>query len=283
MRFPAKGKWKWKWFAGVYMEKNEITPEIPVVILCGGEGTRLREETEFKPKPLVEIGGVPILIHIMKIYQAQGFHRFVLCLGYKGDLIKKYFLEHRFMLNDFSMNTNSNEIELHENLHLQDCLVTLADTGRYTLTAGRVKKIQKYVNTEDFMLTYGDGVANIDLQSLWNLHQKKDKMCTITAINPVSKYGLIRIDENQQVLDFLEKPPMKDFVNGGFMVMKRSFFDHLNEDCMFESKVLPRLSASQQVVVYPHSGFWHCLDTYKDYTDLNKIWGQFQPWKVWQE
>lgn len=262
------------------MENNA---EIPVVILCGGEGTRLREETEFKPKPLVEIGGIPLVVHIIKIYQAQGFRRFILCLGYKGDLIKKYFLEHRYLLNDFTVHTASNEIVIHENLHLQDCSITMADTGRATLTGGRVKRIEKYIDTDDFMLTYGDGVADIDLHQLWELHKQKNKICTITAVNPVSKYGLIKVGEDFQVLDFAEKPPMNDVINGGFMVMKRSFFQHLTDDCMFESKVLPLLSAQKEVVVYHHRGFWHCLDTYKDYQDLNRIWGQAQPWKVWEE
>ncbi len=257
--------------------------DIPVVILCGGEGTRLREETEFKPKPLVEVGGMPILIHIMKIYQAQGFRKFILCLGYKGDLIKKYFLEHRFMLNDFTLNTNTHKIEVHENLHLDNCEITFANTGRHTLTAGRIKQIEKYITTDHFMLTYGDGVANINLDQLWDLHLKKDKICTITAINPVSKYGLIDINETSEVLDFSEKPPMKDLINGGFMVMKRSFFEHLTEDCMFESKILPALSKKREVVVYHHQEFWHCLDTYKDYQDLNRIWEQTKPWKLWNE
>ena len=265
------------------MEEHTDLKDIPVVILCGGEGTRLKEETEFKPKPLVEVGGIPILVHIMKIYQAQGFNNFILCLGYKGDLIKKYFLEYRYMLNDFTLNSASHEITVHDNLHLQGCQITLADTGKSTLTGGRIKQIEKYVHNDDFMVTYGDGVANVNLRELWQLHKKKNKVCTITGINPVSKYGLIRVGQDYEILDFTEKPPMSDIINGGFMVMNRKFFNYLEEDCMFESKILPQLSKERQIIVHHHRGFWHCLDTYKDYQDLNKIWEESQPWKVWKE
>ena len=256
--------------------------DIPVVILCGGEGTRLKEETEFKPKPLVQVGGIPILIHIMKIYLAQGFNHFILCLGYKGDMIKKYFLDHRFMLNDFTLNSNSNEITFHDNLHLSDCQITFAETGKNTLTAGRIKKIEKYVLGEHFMLTYGDGVANVNLHELLSLHHQRNKICTITGVNPVSKYGLIKMNEDYEILDFSEKPPMEDIINGGFMVINRKFFDYINEDCMFESKILLKLSKERQIGVYHHKGFWHCLDTYKDYTDLNRIWEESKPWKIWE-
>ena len=265
------------------MEEHTDLKDIPVVILCGGEGTRLKEETEFKPKPLVEVGGIPILIHIMRIYQAQGFTRFILCLGYKGDLIKRYFLEHRFMLNDFTMDTTLNTIDVHDRFHLNGCQITLADTGKNTLTAGRVKKIERYIHTDNFMLTYGDGVANINLHQLWDLHHRKNKICTITGINPVSKYGLIKMNENDEILDFSEKPPMADIINGGFMVMNRRFFEYLQEDCMFESKILPILSKDRQIVVYHHTKFWHCLDTYKDYQDLNRLWEEAKPWKIWND
>lgn len=255
-----------------------------VIILCGGKGTRLREETEFKPKPLVEIGGVPILLHIMKIYASFGFKDFILCLGYKGELIKKYFLEHKYLANDFTLDLSSGQEYFHtKNFFLADCTVTFADTGENTLTSGRVKKIQPYVGAEDFMLTYGDGIANINLKSLLDFHRKNNKICTITGINPISKYGLIKLNVNFEVLDFTEKPPMDDIINGGFMVLKPEFFDYLQEDCMFESKVLPRLSAERQICVYHHKGFWHCLDTYKDYEDLNAHWHNSTPWRVWND
>jgi len=254
------------------------------VILCGGKGTRLREETEFKPKPLVEIGGVPILIHIMKIYASQGFREFVLCLGNKGELIKKYFLEHRHLVNDFTLNLASGQESFHtQNFSLNDCSITFVNTGENTLTGGRVKKIQPFVGREDFMLTYGDGVANINLRVLLNFHRQNNKICTLTGINPISKYGLIKLNVSHEVLDFTEKPPMEDIINGGFLVLKPEFFDYIQEDCMFESKVLPQLSAHRQVCVYHHKGFWHCMDTYKDYEDLNALWEKSTPWKVWND
>lgn len=255
----------------------------PVVILCGGKGTRLKEETEFKPKPLVEVGGVPILIHIMKIYASQGFKEFILCLGYKGEMIKRYFLDQKYMLNDFTMDTDSDAIEFHDNLALRDCKIIFAETGKETLTAGRIKKIQKYVNTDHFMLTYGDGVGDVNVRELLEMHKRENKICTFTGVNPFSKYGLVKVGDNYEVLDFTEKPKMNDIVNAGFMVMHRSFFDRITEDCMFESKILPQLSRERQVQVYHHKGFWHCMDTYKDYQDLNELWEASKPWKVWRE
>ncbi len=250
-----------------------------VVILCGGEGTRLREETEFKPKPLVEIGGVPILIHVMNIYASQGFKEFILCLGYKGNMIKNYFLEHKRLMNNFTLDINSQSIEFHDQKPiLQGCKVTFIETGEKMLTAGRVKKIQPYVGSEDFMLTYGDGVADIDLQELLDFHRNNNKICTITGVNPTSKYGLIKMNESQEVLDFAEKPPMEDIINAGFMVVNNKFFDFIQEDCMLESGVLPKLSKLREVCVYHHKRFWHCMDTYKDYKDLNALWEKSKPW-----
>ena len=253
-----------------------------VVILCGGKGTRLREETEFRPKPLVEIGGIPILLHIMEIYAAQGFKQFVLCLGYKGDLIKKYFLEHKFNRNDFTLNLKTGAVTFHqtENHFLSGCEITFAETGEETLTAGRIKKIQQYIGNEDFMLTYGDGVADININHLLEFHKKNNKICTLTGVNPTSKYGLIKLNENYEVLNFAEKPKMADFINGGFMVLKPDFFDHIKEDCMFESEILSKLSQERQVSVFHHKGFWHCMDTYKDYQDLNILCKESKPWGV---
>lgn len=255
-----------------------------MVILCGGKGTRLRDETEFKPKPLLDIGGVPILVHIIKIYASQGFNDFILCLGYKGNLIKRYFLEQKYLLNDFTVDLKSNKVDFHnENKLLSQCKITLIDTGENTLTGGRIKKIEKYLGEEDFMLTYGDGVADINLKELLDFHQKNKKICTLTGVNPISKYGLIRYNNNYEVLDFAEKPGMKDMINSGFMVMTPAFFNFLEEDCMFESKVLSKLSLQREVCVYHHRGFWHCMDTYKDFEDLNQLWEKSKPWKTWND
>ena len=255
-----------------------------VVILCGGKGTRLRDETEFKPKPLLEIGGVPIIVHIIKIYASQGFNEFILCLGYKGNLIKRYFLEQKHLLNDFTLNLSSNQAIFHqENKLISNCKITFAETGENTLTAGRIKKIENYLGNDDFMLTYGDGVADVDLKSLLAFHKKNKKICTLTGVNPISKYGLIRLDTNYEVLDFAEKPNMKDVINGGFMILSPDFLNYITEDCMFESKILPLLSKQREVCVYHHRGFWHCMDTYKDYEDLNQLWERSQPWKIWHD
>jgi len=254
-----------------------------VVILCGGQGTRLKEETEFKPKALVEIGGIPIVWHIMKSYASYGYKDFVLCLGYKGRMIKEFFFHFQWDISDFTINLKDGKKTYHDD-HAEDWNITLADTGQETLTAGRVKAIEKYIPKDDdfFLLTYGDGVSDIDIEKLVAFHKEKGKLVTITGVHPTNKYGLINMSDKLEVLDFAEKPPMRDFINGGFMVVNRTFFDRINEDCMFESKILPQLAKENQVALYPHEGFWHSMDTFKDYEDLNKLWDAKAPWKTWE-
>ncbi len=251
-----------------------------VVILCGGKGTRLREETEYKPKPLVEIGGKPILWHIMKIYSQYGFNDFILCLGYKGKMIKEFFMEYDWNAYDFSLDLQTSKITKHTGHHKENWNITFAETGLETLTGGRVKKIQKYIDDDEFMLTYGDGVADIDINKLVDFHRKMNKVVTISGVHPFSKYGLIKMEKGE-ILDFDEKPRMKDLVNAGFMVCKKEFFDCIETDCMFESDVLPALSKRRQAALYEHRGFWHPMDTYKDYSDLSKMWENNPPWKIW--
>jgi len=252
-----------------------------VVILCGGEGTRLKEHTEFIPKPLVRIGGKPILWHVMNIYSHYGYQDFILCLGYKGDMIKQYFLNYETENFDFTLKLKKRAIDFPKKHEVEDWSVSCVDTGEKTLTGGRLKKISHYLDSEDFMVTYGDGVADIDINQLWKFHKSKDKMVTITGVHPVSKYGLIKINKGFEVINFKEKPPLKDLINAGFMVCKREFIDLIKTDCMFEENILPDLSRKKQVAVYKHESFFHPMDTYKDYESLNRIWNEKANWKVW--
>jgi len=253
-----------------------------VVILCGGMGTRLKEETEFKPKSLVEVGGVPILWHIMKIYSSQGFNDFILCLGYKGDMIKEYFLNYYLLNNSFTYNLKSKKVLKHEGKP-EDWNITFADTGEKTLVTGRIKKIQKYIKEDTFMITYGDGVADINLTSLLRYHQEKKKVITITGIHPSSKYGMVDIDENGLVMGFRQKPKLRDLVNGGFFVCNKKFFDYLKKDAD-EEEVFVEIAKQRQMALYKHEGFWACMDTFKDAQSLNDIWNSGKvPWKIWKD
>ena len=251
-----------------------------VVILCGGMGTRLREETEFKPKPLVMIGNKPILVHIMDTYARYGYRDFILCLGYKGEMIKEYFLNYDWMVNDFTLNISSGEGKLkrHTNQN-HDYNITFVDTGNDTLTGGRIKKIEKYIDGEDFMMTYGDGVSNVDIGKLWEFHKQHNKVGTLTGVHPWSKYGTVDIDKEYTVTKFREKPILKDWINGGFFVFKKKIFDYIKGDCMLEEEPFEKLSKDRQMALFRHEGYWHCMDTYKDYKDLNKIWEKGSaPW-----
>lgn len=261
-----------------------MTEKMPkVVILCGGQGTRLREETEYRPKPLVPIGEAPILWHIMKLYGHHGFNDFVLCLGYKGRMIKEFFMDYEWDVFDFSMNLRSKEHNWHRTHELEDWTITFANTGAETMTGGRVKAIRKYIGDSDFMLTYGDGVGNIDIAKLLEFHKSHGKMVTITVVHPVSKFGIIKSDDRgTSGVEFVEKPPLHDWISGGFMVCKPEFFDLLT-DTMFEQSVLPDLAKKGEIAIFQHAGFWHAMDTYKDFLDLNKLWSEGNaPWKVWK-
>jgi glucose-1-phosphate cytidylyltransferase len=256
---------------------------IPVVILCGGKGTRLKEETEYRPKPLVTVGGMPILWHIMKIFSQQGFNNFILCLGYKGDMIKEFFLNYEHYANDFTLNFKSGRKWIHNPQSIEDWNITFVNTGLETSTAGRLKKVEKYVHSDQLMLTYGDGVADIDLNKLLEFHNSKEKMATITGIHPRTKYGVVEVDENNLVSSFREKPVLGDLINGGFMVFQKEIFSEINEDCMLVEKTLPYLATKNQLSFYKHEGFWHCMDTHKDFENLNKIWRESHPWKIWEQ
>lgn len=257
-----------------------------VVILCGGMGTRLREETEFRPKPLVEIGGKPILWHIMKTYAHYGFKEFVLCLGYKGHMIKEYFMNYRLMNNDFTLRLNKVQPPcFHSKCEKdEDWVITFVETGHDAMTGARVKRAEPYVRSEHFMLTYGDGVGNIPLDELWNFHLREGKIGTVTGVRPFSRYGELSIEGNL-VKEFSEKPPIQDgLVSGGFFVFRREFLEHLQDqdNCVLEREPLAALAQEGQLSCYAHRDFWHAMDTYRDFIILNDMWKKSPAWKVWQ-
>lgn len=259
-----------------------MNQNIPVVILCGGLGTRLREETEFKPKPMVEIGGHPILWHIMKSYSYFGFRRFILCLGYKGDVIKDYFLNYEAMSNDFTIHLGQeNKLVYQSNHPEQDFDVTVVDTGLKTMTGGRVKRIERFIESDAFMVTYGDGLANVDIGALVAFHYQHGKLATLTAARPPSRYGILEMATDGQVQRFREKA-QAEWINGGFLVFNRRVFDYLDLDCVLEREPLGRLAADGQLMAYRHNGFWIGMDTYREYELLNQMWDAGNAvWKIW--
>lgn len=255
-----------------------------VVILCGGQGTRLREETEYRPKPLVEIGGRPILWHIMKLYAHHGFSDFVLCLGYKGNMVKEHFLNYEAMNNDFTVRLGRPyHITCHDAHGEQDFRVTLADTGAETMTGGRVLRVKRYVGDDTFMVTYGDGVADIDIGALLNFHRAHGKLATVTAVRPASRFGVLDVADDGGVTRFREKPQTDGLVNAGFFVFDRKVFDYLGgDDSVLEREPLERLAAEKQLTAYRHTGFFYAMDTYREYKALNDLWAAGKaPWKVW--
>ena len=257
---------------------------IEVVILCGGAGTRLREETESKPKPMAEIGNKPILWHIMKIYSAYAFRNFILCLGYKGETIKNYFYNYEILSNDFTLELGKeNNIEIHSKREEKGWRITLADTGETALKGSRIKKIEKYITGDLFMLTYGDGLADINLDELLSFHKSHGHIGTVTGVRPPSRFGEIIITDNK-VTSFIEKPQVSvGLINGGFFVFNRKFLDYLSEDdsCDLERGALEHLAKDGELMVYEHKGDWACMDTLRDMQFLNKLWRDGKAfWKI---
>jgi glucose-1-phosphate cytidylyltransferase len=256
-----------------------------VVIFCGGAGTRLREETEFRPKPMVHIGSRPILWHIMKIYSAHGFRDFILCLGYRGEIIKDYFLNYEVLNCDFTIELyNGKKVTMHNSHEEKSWRVTLADTGETALKGARLKRIEKYIDDDIFLMTYGDGVSDVDLEKLVEFHLSHGKLVTVTGINPVSRFGELKL-QGSKVVKLVEKEEFgKSFVSGGFFVFSRGIFDYLTDDngCDLEIGPLERIAEQGELMVYKHKGFWACMDTMRDMDYLNRLWnGQNAPWKTW--
>jgi glucose-1-phosphate cytidylyltransferase len=255
-----------------------------VVILCGGLGTRLREETEFRPKPMVEVGGRPLLWHIMKIYAHHGFDEFILCLGYKGEQIKQYFLNYEAMTRDLTVKLGaSRSVTLHEG-DLESWTVTLADTGAAAQTGARVKRIARYISGNTFLMTYGDGVADVDLRAVLAFHRAHGRIATVTGVRPPSRFGEL-LTADTRVVQFSEKPSISQgYINGGFFVFEREIFRYLSDDdaCVLEREPLERLAKDGQLEMYPHEGFWQCMDTPRDLQHLAEHWaGPNPPWRVW--
>jgi glucose-1-phosphate cytidylyltransferase len=257
------------------------------IILCGGTGTRMKEETEFKPKPLVLVGGKPILWHIMKIYAHYGYNEFILALGYKGDMIKQYFLNWRNVTNDFTLNTKDHEMTFHNN-DIDDFTITFAETGSSSLTGERVRRLHKYIGDEDFMVTYGDGVTDLNIKDLVDFHTKQQTIGTITGVQPTYRFGLLDIDPVSKKLSGFSQHKItqdyggksRDLINGGFMVFKNEVFSFINEGSMIESIFEP-LIERRELSVYAHEGRWKCMDTYKEVEEMNEQWATDPFWKVW--
>ena len=254
------------------------------VILAGGLGTRLREETEYRPKPMVEIGGRPILWHIMKLLAWNGLVDFVVCAGYRGDVIRDYFLNYEARTNDFTVHLGvRNSIEYHEQHPEADWKVTVAETGADTMTGGRVKRVQRYVAGERCLVTYGDGLADVDVTALLAFHESHGKLATVTTVRPLSRFGVMDLAEDGAVARFREKPITDDYVNAGFFIFEPEVFDYLDAECVLEQEPLEALAQDHQLMAYRHAGFWQPMDTYREYTMLNQLWAADNaPWKVWK-
>jgi glucose-1-phosphate cytidylyltransferase len=253
-----------------------------VAILAGGLGTRLSEETVVKPKPMVEIGGKPILWHIMSIYAAYGFKEFVVALGYKGEIIKDYFINYHYRARDLTVNLSDGQMAVHDGRG-EDWVVHLLETGANTQTGGRVKRVAEYIGDEPFMLTYGDGVANINLPALLDFHRAQGKLVTLTAVRPPARFGQMVI-ESGRVLEFREKPQIGEgWINGGFFVLQPEIVGHIAGDqTSWEFDALEELTAAGQVAAYQHGAFWQCMDTVRDVAMLERLWSEGKaPWKIW--
>lgn len=254
-----------------------------VLILAGGYGTRISEESDIKPKPMIEIGGKPILWHIMKHYSSYGFNEFVILLGYKSYVIKEYFSNYYLHNSDVTIDTAKRQMEIHNN-YSENWKITLIDTGLDTMTGGRVKRAKDYIGNEPFMLTYGDGVSDVNIKDLLAFHKKNNKKITMTSIQPEGKFGALKIEENNKISSFLEKPKGDGaWINGGFFVCESSVLDYLqNDETIFEREPLETLAKEGELYSFKHEGFWKCMDTLRDKNQLNEMWASGKAkWKSW--
>lgn len=251
------------------------------VILAGGMGTRISEESYLRPKPMIEIGGKPILWHIMKIYSASGVHDFVICCGYRGYVIKSYFANYFLQTCDVTFDIAQNKMQVHQN-GAEPWKVTLVDTGTETMTGGRLKRVKPYLDGEDFHFTYGDGVADIDLKALVDLHRRQEVLATVTSVRPPGRFGSL-VTEGSRVLSFREKPEGSSWINGGFFVLSPAVIDYIEGDrTVWEGEPLERLAREGKLAAYTHEGFWQPMDTLRDKNHLEALWSSGKaPWKVW--
>lgn len=252
------------------------------VILAGGLGTRISEETSLRPKPMVEIGGRPILWHIMKMYSAHGIHDFIICLGYRGYVIKEYFANYFLHMSDITFDMKENRMEVHQ-ASAEPWKVTLVDTGENTMTGGRIRRIRRYVDGADFCLTYGDGVSDVDIGAVIRFHRGQGVDATVTAVQPPGRFGALNIEQNR-ISRFVEKPPGDTgWINGGFFVLSSKVFDYIEGDAtVWEKEPLQQLAESGSLAAYAHHGFWHCMDTLRDRMYLEELWqSAAPPWKTW--
>jgi len=255
-----------------------------VVILCGGKGTRLREETEHKPKPMVEIGDRPIIWHIMKLYSHYGFKDFVLCMGYKHQVIKEYFLNYRYMNSDVTVSLDSDQRIICHNSHDEDWNVTLVNTGLETKKGGRIKKTEPYLAGKRFMVTYGDGVSDVNIRQLIAYHEKNKALATFTGVHPISRFATVEQDPDGKIVDWDEKKQLEGYMNAGFFVVENKVLDYIEGDVEFEEEPMKNLAQERKVAMYRHDGFWQCMDTYRDYALLTDLWEKGNaPWKVWEK
>ena len=262
----------------------QSTALMNVVILAGGFGTRLSEETSVRPKPMVEIGGKPILWHIMQLYAAHGFMQFIVAAGYKADVIKEYFSNFFIHNSDFEINLRTGERKILNSTNAIDWKVTVVDTGLETLTGGRIRRLRNLIGDQTFMVTYGDGLADLDIRKLVEFHRSHRKKATITAVPPPARFGALELS-GERVVRFSEKPPASEsWINGGFFILEPSVFDYIPGDhTSFEREPLERLAAEKELMAFRHSGFWHPMDTLRDRMYLEKLWeGNQAPWKTWR-
>ncbi len=255
-----------------------------VVILAGGFGTRISEESKFRPKPMIEIGGRPILWHIMKYYSGFGFNEFIICCGYKGEMIKEYFMNYQSYNSDFTIGLKKSKVKIHK-MPSEDWQVTLVDTGLHTMTGGRIKQIESYIDGEEFMVTYGDGLCDVDVCKLLEFHRKYGRMATITTVKPEGRFGVLNIQDNV-ITDFREKS-VNDmgWINGGFMVLDKKIFRYIKDDqTVFEKEPLEQAAAAGELMAFKHDSFWRCMDTQRDKIILENLWeSKNAPWKNWND